>query len=88
MDKLHHAIYHILELAILHGGTRVEDFANQKGAPEAMQKFLQIYGRAGESCHRCKKSSVEKIKVLGKVAYICQYCQPLRNGKKTDSETE
>ena len=82
MDKLHHAIYHILELAILHGGTRVEDFENEAATDNSMQKFLQVYGHEGKTCVRCKKTPISKIKVSGSVSYICTYCQPARDEKK------
>ena len=80
LDKLHHAIYHILELAILHGGTHVQDFVRTADQPETdgFDKLLQVYQRDGQECLRCKREKIQKVKVSSKVAYVCSYCQPLR----------
>ncbi len=78
MDKLHHAIYHVLELAITHGQTPLTDGADERVKPERFQSTLQVYGREGQVCVRCKKASIQKIKISQKISYVCPYCQPLR----------
>jgi translation initiation factor IF-2 len=37
--------------------------------------LLKVYGRGGQTCKKCKKTSVEKIKFAGRGTHYCPRCQ-------------
>ena len=76
------SIQKILNAAISAGGTTLEDFAFVDpitGRPGSYREELQVYGRNGQSCFRCKNSRIERIYIefYGKkrVSFYCRQCQ-------------
>ena len=49
------AVKRILAHAIERGGTTLRDFIDPDGAPGYFEQELQVYGREGEPCRRCRR---------------------------------
>lgn len=65
----------ILRKAIRHCGTTFSDFHNVNGEAGGFSRFLQVYGRAGQSCLRCG-TPVERIVQGQRSTFFCPACQP------------
>jgi formamidopyrimidine-DNA glycosylase len=64
----------ILAYAIERGGTTLRDFIDPNGTPGYFEQELQVYGREGEPCPRCRRPL--RNAVLGNRASIyCPHCQ-------------
>ncbi|HEY8080486.1 MAG TPA: bifunctional DNA-formamidopyrimidine glycosylase/DNA-(apurinic or apyrimidinic site) lyase [Acidimicrobiales bacterium] len=74
--RLHRSIGEVLAEAIKHGGTTLSDeqFVDPDGQKGGYQTFLHVYGRDGETCHRCR-AIVKKTTVRGRATYFCENCQ-------------
>ncbi|MEM9604936.1 MAG: bifunctional DNA-formamidopyrimidine glycosylase/DNA-(apurinic or apyrimidinic site) lyase [Pseudomonadota bacterium] len=71
---LHEAIVTVLQAAIQQGGTTLRDFLNSDGEPGYFAQSLNVYGRAGEPCHRC--GSTVSSRVIGqRSTFWCRECQ-------------
>jgi len=60
--------------AIAAGGTTLKDFYNGEGKPGYFQQALQVYGRDGQACVRCK-SRLEKLILQQRSTVYCPSCQ-------------
>ncbi len=68
------AVKRILAYAIERGGTTLRDFIDPNGTPGYFEQELQVYGREGEACRRCRRPL--RNAVLGNRASIyCPHCQ-------------
>ncbi len=65
----------ILLKAIKYQGTTFNNYLNSEGQLGGFQKFLKVYGRAGDLCLQCKKTKLEKIKIAGRTSSYCPKCQ-------------
>lgn len=73
-DAIAGAIKEVLGNAIKQGGTTLRDFVNSDGQPGYFQQTLNVYGRAGDACHKCGETI--KSKVLGqRSTFYCSGCQ-------------
>jgi formamidopyrimidine-DNA glycosylase len=74
--RLHRSIGEVLAEAIKHGGTTLADeqFVDPDGKPGGYQALLDVYGREGEACHRCR-NIIKKVTVRGRATYFCEHCQ-------------
>lgn len=72
--RLHRATRHILRKAIRYGGTTIFDFMDCDGECGGYQRFLAVYGRAGEPCPGCG-GDVERIVQQGRSTFFCLKCQ-------------
>ena len=73
-QRLAGAIVEVLTQAIELGGTTLRDFVNESGQPGYFSQTLRVYGREGESCHRCGHILTQRQ--LGQRAtYWCGKCQ-------------
>jgi formamidopyrimidine-DNA glycosylase len=74
--RLYRALVEILHEATKHHGTSVEarPFVDIHGKPGSFQDELQVWGRAGEACRRCR-GTVTKMRVGGRTTYACPSCQ-------------
>ncbi|HET9049289.1 MAG TPA: bifunctional DNA-formamidopyrimidine glycosylase/DNA-(apurinic or apyrimidinic site) lyase [Chiayiivirga sp.] len=52
-ERLVIAVKSVLDEAITRGGTTLRDFLKPDGLPGYFAQQLDVYGRAGEPCHRC-----------------------------------
>ena len=74
--RLWRSLVEILAEAIKHGGTTLasNEFGDIHGAPGKFQDLLEVHGREGESCRRCRRP-ITKIKVGTRPVYVCERCQ-------------
>jgi formamidopyrimidine-DNA glycosylase len=68
------AIKAVLAAAVAQGGTTLRDFVNGEGRPGYFQQSLQVYGRAGEACHRCQ-GTIRLSQQGQRATYYCPHCQ-------------
>lgn len=73
-EQLAHAIRDTLERAIRAGGTTLRDFQNAEGLPGYFQQTLNVYGRTGEPCPRCR-TPIRTRKLGQRSAFFCPDCQ-------------
>ncbi len=74
-ESLFEAIPKVLEKGIEYGGTTLRDYVNSDGKAGSHQEQLQVYGRKGESCHRCK-TLIQKMVISQRSSSFCPNCQP------------
>jgi formamidopyrimidine-DNA glycosylase len=68
------AIKTVLQSAIEAGGTTLRDFHGGDGEPGYFRQKLEVYGRDGEPCRRCKR--LLSVVVLGqRSTFYCKGCQ-------------
>lgn len=72
--KLVTAIKQILKAAIKQGGTTLRDFTASDGKPGYFKQQLQVYGRGGLSCVKCK-TILEEIRLGQRATVFCPRCQ-------------
>ncbi|MCX6826008.1 MAG: DNA-formamidopyrimidine glycosylase [candidate division Zixibacteria bacterium] len=77
LTELHRSIKKLLLKAIEKMGTSVDSFSGVDGKPGQFQKYLQVYGRQGKPCHRCR-SSIKREKIGSRSAHYCPRCQRIR----------
>jgi formamidopyrimidine-DNA glycosylase len=68
------AIKTVLKAAIRQGGTTLRDFTNGEGKPGYFLQSLQVYGRAGEPCKKCR-GKIKQIRQGQRATYYCPHCQ-------------
>lgn len=73
--ELWQAIREVLEHALTHGGTTLRDFVAADGNEGEHAEYLQVYGREGEPCPRCRHP-IRRIVQQGRATYFCATCQP------------
>ncbi len=74
METLADAIKTVLGSAIDAGGTTLRDFYGGDGEPGHFRQQLEVYGRDGEPCLRCKRP-VSAIVQGQRSTYYCKNCQ-------------
>jgi len=74
--RLYRSLVEILHEATKHHGTSDEahPFVDIHGKEGSFQEELEVWGRAGEACRRCR-GTVGKTRVGGRVAFACPNCQ-------------
>jgi formamidopyrimidine-DNA glycosylase len=74
--RLYRSLVEILHEATKHHGTSTEEhpFTDLHGKQGAFQEELQVWGRDGEPCRRCRQT-VTKQRSGGRVTYLCPSCQ-------------
>ena len=68
------AIKKTLQQSIKQGGTTLRDFVNGDGNPGYFQQQLNVYGRTGQKCKKCK-STIKAIKLGQRSSFYCAACQ-------------
>jgi len=68
-------IRQVLKLSIKYGGTSFNSYVQSQGHQGKFYNLLKVYGRAGQKCKQCKKTSIEKIKFAGRGTHYCPRCQ-------------
>ena len=74
--RLYRSLVEILHEATKHHGTSTEEhpFTDLHGKAGSFQDALQVWGRDGEPCRRCR-GTVTKQRGGGRVTYWCPSCQ-------------
>lgn len=75
LEKIFKSIKKILAKAVRQEDTSVGDYIKADGMEGNFAKFLKVHGKAGQSCPRCKKTKIQKIKIAGRGTYFCPKCQ-------------
>jgi formamidopyrimidine-DNA glycosylase len=65
----------VLQEAILARGTTLRDYRTASGEEGGFGPTLEVYGREGEACRRCKLP-LERIVFANRSAFLCPRCQP------------
>lgn len=78
VERLYHAIVEVLQQAIRHGGTSLDDrqYKYPDGNLGHYQHQLCVYDQAGEKCKRCGYM-LERIVQAQRSTYFCPVCQRL-----------
>lgn len=74
ITQLVQGIKTILQQSIERGGTTLRDFLQSDGKPGYFAQELQVYGHAGEKCHRCKQE-IKRGKHGQRTTFYCPTCQ-------------
>ena len=65
----------VMTAALGEGGTSFDAlYVNVNGESGYFDRSLQVYGREGEPCRRCR-APIIKVKVSGKPVFFCEACQ-------------
>ncbi len=72
--QLAEIIRQVLARAIEQGGTTLKDFVGGDGKPGYFQQELQVYGRGGEACKRCRLP-LKEVKLGQRSTVFCPGCQ-------------
>ena len=72
--KLHQAIPEILKKGINSGGTTFRDYRNSDGGEGSFQNMLNVYGRDGLECPKCR-NLILRVQVGGRSSHFCPTCQ-------------
>ena len=72
--RLAECIRHVLEEAIVAGGTTLRDFSAADGSPGYFGQRLRVYGRAGERCERCR-APLCQLRIGQRATWYCPGCQ-------------
>ncbi len=77
-ERLYAAIREVLQQAIDHRGTTLDDegYCDAEGRPGRHQEELHVYGRAGKPCPRCRTTLIQRMKVGARGTHFCPACQP------------
>ncbi len=67
-------IKEILANAIRVGGTTLRDFTGSDGSPGYFKQSLEVYGRAGMPCNKCKEE-LKEVRIGQRSTVYCKYCQ-------------
>ena len=75
--KIYDATLEILQEAIIYEGSTLGDgsYRNAKNNPGSYQNAHQVYDRAGEACHQCKRGVIERIVQAQRSTFFCPCCQ-------------
>lgn len=73
-DALFKSIIKVLNAAIKHGGSSVDDYVRLSGQPGDYAKYHQVYGRENQPCFNCK-NPIKRIVLGGRGTYFCSRCQ-------------
>jgi formamidopyrimidine-DNA glycosylase len=74
MRTLANAIRSVLGEAIKAGGTTLRDFYGGDDEPGYFQQQLEVYGREGDACRRCKEP-VSAVVLGQRSTFYCKRCQ-------------
>lgn len=67
-------IREVLAAAIEKGGTTLRDFLDEEGRPGYFAQELQVYGKAGVPCPRCR-APIRQLRISQRSCFYCSRCQ-------------
>ncbi|MBI4993108.1 MAG: bifunctional DNA-formamidopyrimidine glycosylase/DNA-(apurinic or apyrimidinic site) lyase [Candidatus Magasanikbacteria bacterium] len=73
-NKLYRSIESVIRKSINKRGTTFSSYVDSDGRIGGFKKLLNVYGRVGEKCRRCK-TVIKKIKLNGRGTHFCPGCQ-------------
>ena len=76
IKKLIINIKKILKIAILKGGSSINDFNNTSGKKGTFQQYFYVYGKKGEKCSRIScNGKITKVLISNRSSFYCKNCQ-------------
>ncbi len=72
--QLHRALNRVLQRAIQARGTTIRNYVGGSGLGGGFQDHLQVYGRGGQPCRRCRRP-LTRLRVAGRSTHFCPQCQ-------------
>lgn len=74
--RLFRAVLETVNAAVAARGSTLgdEQYVDLQGRPGTFQREHQVYGRAGEPCHRCR-ATVVRARYQGRSTFFCPACQ-------------
>lgn len=79
--RLLEAVKDVLRKGIRNSGTTFSDYRKPDGSSGSNQERLQVYGRGGEPCRRCR-TILEKSLVAQRGTVHCPSCQPGKTARR------
>jgi formamidopyrimidine-DNA glycosylase len=76
-QRLCRSIRSVLRQSLKHRGTSFSDYVDALGQPGHNQSYLQVYGRGGQPCPRCRHA-IATVVLQGRTSHYCPQCQPNR----------
>lgn len=73
--SLARSIRQVLQLAIKYRGTTFSNFRDGLGRTGNFGRRLNVYGRAGQACRRCRTIKLSRVTVSGRGTVFCSRCQ-------------
>jgi formamidopyrimidine-DNA glycosylase len=77
LKEIYNATKKVLTLGVNLGGESFSDYRKVDGTKGDFDDERKVYKRENEICLRCKKSKIKRIKIAGRSAFFCSYCQKL-----------
>lgn len=76
-NELAQCIVEVLRQAIECGGSTLDDtqYVDVQGNTGSFQELHRVYGREGEGCLTCGKTSIRRVMVAGRSTSFCPRCQ-------------
>jgi len=74
LNSLSESIKAVLRAAIRAGGSTIRNYVHADGGPGYFAHQFTVYGRKGESCHRCGKG-IRRLVLAGRSSFYCPGCQ-------------
>lgn len=74
-ERLCVSVKAVLGDALLAGGSSIRDYRHADGAGGSFQEKFDVYGRAGQPCHRACGSVIERKVQQGRSTFFCPRCQ-------------
>jgi len=75
LERLVPAIREVLTQSIEDGGSSLRDYARPDGELGYFATRFDVYGREGETCHRCEGGTIRRIVQGGRSTWFCSTCQ-------------
>lgn len=75
VTRLFKEVRAVLKESIRYQGTTFRDYRTAKGEKGGFFERLFVYGQTGKLCRRCKKSTIQKIRVAQRGTHVCERCQ-------------
>jgi formamidopyrimidine-DNA glycosylase len=74
--RLYRAVVEMMHEGMKHRGVTLDDdgFLDLAGKPGGFTELLNVYGRDGLACRRCR-AVISKRKMAGTTVYLCEQCQ-------------
>lgn len=73
-ERLRRAVQSVLHRAIDARGSTIRNYVGGSGLQGRYQARLQVYGRSGEPCRRCR-TSIVRLQLAGRSSHCCPRCQ-------------
>ena len=74
IEMLYKHIEIVLKKAVENRGTTFNNYVDADGKKGNYVKYLQVYGRGGQECKKCKNILL-KIRLSGRGTVFCENCQ-------------